>query len=62
MDILSYKLSKQYTDKAIQQAANDIKGFEIKVVSELVAPGEASVLYLVQSSKAKKSNSFEEYI
>jgi hypothetical protein len=62
MDILSYKLSKKYTDNAIKQAVGEVKGFEIKVVSELVAPGEASVLYLVPSTKAKKANTYEEYI
>lgn len=62
MDILSYKLSKKYTDNAIKQAVGEVKGFEIKVVSELVAPGEASVLYLVPSTKTKKANTYEEYI
>jgi hypothetical protein len=62
MDVLSYKLSKKYTDNAIKQAVGEVKGFEIKVVSQLTAPGESSILYLVPSTKSKKSNVYDEYI
>jgi hypothetical protein len=62
MDILSYKLSKQYTDKAIKALTTEVSGFKIKVVSQLVAPGEASVLYLVPAANSKKTNLYEEYI
>ena len=58
MDILSYILSKQYTDKVV----GDLLGFEIKVLDSLPQTGKSSVFYLVPAAKTKTKNIYNEFI
>ena len=51
MDILSYILSKKYTDKAVSSIAN----FKVHVVDSLPANGVANTFYLVSSTGASNS-------
>ena len=51
MDILSYILSKKYTDKAVSSIAN----FKVHVVDSLPASGVANTFYLVSSTGASNS-------
>ena len=51
MDILSYILSKKYTDKAVSSIAN----FKVHVVDSLPANGIANTFYLVSSTGASNS-------
>lgn len=51
MDILSYILSKKYTDKAVSSIAN----FKVHVVDSLPANGVANTFYLVSSAGASNS-------
>ena len=51
MDILSYILSKKYTDKAVSNITN----FKVHVVESLPATGVANTFYLVSSTEASNS-------
>ena len=51
MDILSYILSKKYTDKAVSNITN----FKVHVVESLPATGVANTCYLVSSTVASNS-------
>ena len=51
MDILSYILSKKYTDKAVSSIVN----FKVHVVDSLPANGVANTFYLVSSTGASNS-------
>ena len=51
MDILSYILSKKYTDKAV----SSITSFKVHVVDSLPANGVANTFYLVSSTGASNS-------
>ena len=65
MDILSYKLSKKYTDEVVARlgALSGTSGFEAMVVSSLPAVGIPGVLYLVPSGTTKKlKNIYNEFI
>ena len=51
MDILSYILSKKYTDKAVSSIAN----FKVHVVDSLPSSGVANTFYLVSSAESSNS-------
>ena len=51
MDILSYILSKKYTDKAVSNITN----FKVHVVDSLPSSGAANTFYLVSSAGASNS-------
>lgn len=51
MDILSYILSKKYTDKAVSNITN----FKVHVVDSLPANGVANTFYLVSSTESSNS-------
>lgn len=51
MDILSYILSKKYTDKAVSNITN----FKVHVVDSLPANGVANTFYLVSSNESSNS-------
>ena len=51
MDILSYILSKKYTDKAVSSIAS----FKVHVVDSLPANGVANTFYLVSSAESSNS-------
>lgn len=60
MDIVTYVLSKKYTDKKI--AESSIAGLQIIIVNELPATGLASTLYLVPRSGSTPPDIYDEYI
>jgi hypothetical protein len=62
MDILSYILSKKYTDTAIEKAAAASGNISIKVVNELPEIGQSNIFYLVSNGTSKKKNYYSEYI
>jgi hypothetical protein len=47
MDILSYLLSKKYTDSVVSQIAN----FEMHVLEALPSTGECNIFYVVPAAE-----------
>ena len=62
MDIVSYLLSKNYTNRQIPDLKANGISFTAKIVSELPEQGETGTIYLVKKTGLFSRNSYLEYI
>lgn len=62
MDIVSYLLSKNYTNKQIAELSGKGISFSAKIVPELPEQGETGTIYLVKKTGLFSRNSYLEYI
>ena len=62
MDIVSYLLSKNYTNRQIADLKANGISFTAKIVSELPEQGETGTIYLVKKTGLFSRNSYLEYI